>query len=103
MTLFTNATLITPHLAELFNKIPPLKRIEVSLYGMMKGSYEAVAKTPGSFGAAFRGINLLLDNNIPFIVKSAYLPFNKDEVNEFDRWAATIKWMEARPFLCHVF
>ena len=97
MVLFTNATLITPHLAELFNKIPPLKRIEVSLYGMIKSSYEAIAKTPGSFGAAFRGINLLLDNNIPFIVKSAYLPFNKDEMDVFDEWAATIKWMEERP------
>lgn len=97
VVLFTNATLITPHLAELFNKIPPLKRIEVSLYGMTKGSYEAIAKTPGSFGAAFRGINLLLDNNIPFIVKSAYLPFNKDEMDVFDEWAATIKWMEEHP------
>jgi radical SAM protein with 4Fe4S-binding SPASM domain len=95
--LFTNATLITPPLAELFNQIPPLKKIEVSVYGMTKISYEAVTKSPGSFEAAFRGINLLLKNEIPFIVKSAYLPQNKNEMVEFDRWSATIKWMEVLP------
>jgi len=95
--LFTNATLITPQIAGLFNKIPPLKTIEVSLYGLTKQSYEAVAKTPGSFESAFRGINLLLERNIPFIVKNAYLPFNKDEVTEFDGWSSRVKWMEAPP------
>jgi len=34
--LFTNARLITPHLAELFSRIPPLEKIEITLYGMKK-------------------------------------------------------------------
>lgn len=95
--LFTNAALITPHLAKLFYEIPLLKKIEVSVYGLTKMSYESVTQVPGSFEAAFRGINLLLENKIPFIVKSAYLPPNKKEMFDFDRWSATIKWMEARP------
>ncbi|MBP1739255.1 MAG: putative Radical domain protein, partial [Deltaproteobacteria bacterium] len=59
--LFTNATLITPTLAELLSRIPPLEKIEITVYGMKKISYEAVARTPGSFEAAWRGITLLLE------------------------------------------
>ena len=64
--LFTNAVLITPDLAALFTRIPPLEKIEVSVYGMRKSSYEAVTRVPGSYAAARKGINLLLKNRIPF-------------------------------------
>src|SRR3989338_8038473 len=50
--LFTNAILVTHHLAELFSRIPPLEKIEVSVYGMKKTSYEAVTRVPGSFDSA---------------------------------------------------
>jgi len=95
--LFTNATLITPHLAELFTRIPPLELIEITVYGMKKESYEAVTRAPGSFKAAWRGINLLLEKKVPFVVKSALLPPNKGEMEEFEIWAATIPWMDKPP------
>lgn len=95
--LFTNATLITTHLAELFSRIPPLEKIEVSVYGMKKTSYEAVTRAPGSFDSAFKGIKLLLEKNIPFVVKGALLPSNKDELDAFDAWAATIPAMDKPP------
>jgi len=95
--LFTNATLMTAHLAELFARIPPLEKIEISFYGLKKESYEAVTRTPGSFEAAWRGIHLLLERKIPFIVKSALLPSNKDEVEKFEAWASTIPWMDKPP------
>ncbi|MFQ6110364.1 MAG: radical SAM protein, partial [Candidatus Aminicenantales bacterium] len=95
--IFTNATLITPHLAELFSRIPPLEKIEISLYGMKKKSYEAVTRTPGSFEAARQGIRLLREKNIPFVLKSALLPPNKGEVEEFENWASTIGWMDRAP------
>ena len=59
--LFTNATLITPQIAELFVRIPPLEKIEISIYGMKRKSYEAVTRVTGSFDAAWQGINLLLE------------------------------------------
>jgi radical SAM protein with 4Fe4S-binding SPASM domain len=92
--IFTNATLVTPHLAELFCQIPPLEMIEISVYGMKKASYEAVTQVKGSFAAAWRGINLLWDHKIPFVVKGALLPSNKDEVEAFKKWAKTIPWMK---------
>lgn len=95
--IFTNGTLITPHLANLFAHIPPLKKIELSIYGMKRKSYEAVTRVPGSFDAAWQGINLLLENKIPFVVKSALLPSNKGEMDEFESWASTIPWMDRPP------
>jgi radical SAM protein with 4Fe4S-binding SPASM domain len=95
--LFTNATLINRHLAELFSRIPPLEKIEITVYGMRKSSYEGVTRVSGSFEAAWRGINLLLEKNVPFVVKGALLPENKDEIEEFEEWAATIPWMDRPP------
>jgi radical SAM protein with 4Fe4S-binding SPASM domain len=95
--LFTNATLVTPSLADLFSRIPPLEGIEISVYGMKKTSYEAVTRTPGSFEAAWRGINLLLEKKVPFVVKSALLPPNREEVEEFEAWASKVPWMEDLP------
>ena len=95
--IFSNATLITSQLADLFVRIPPLEKLEVSVYGMNRNSYEAVTRVTGSFEAAWRGINLLLKNKIPFVVKSALLPSNKKEMDEFESWALTIPWMEMPP------
>jgi len=95
--LFTNATLIAPHLADLFSRIPPLEKIEISVYGMSKKSYESVTRTPGSFQAAMKGIKLLLERKIPFIVKAAFLPQNKGELDEFESWASAIPWMDQAP------
>ncbi len=96
--LFTNATLVTPALVKLFKRIPPLEKIEITVYGMKQGSYEEISRTPGSFAAAWKGIDLLLDYRIPFVVKSVLLPGNKDETEEFEKWAATIPWMDKPPF-----
>ena len=101
--LLTNATLITPHLAETFRRIPPLENIEITVYGMKIGSYEAVSRTAGSFKAAFRGIQLLEEHHVPFVVKYTLLPPNLDEIKEFETWAETIPWMEGPPPYVMVF
>ena len=95
--LFTNARLITPHLADLLAGIPPLVSIEITVYGMHAESYQAVTRAPGSFAQFWRGVNLLLERNVPFVVKSALLPQNKHEIDEFEAWARTIPWMTERP------
>jgi len=95
--LFTNATLVTPAFAALLSRIPPLEEIEISVYGMHKNSYEAVTRTPGSFEASWRGIHLLLERKVPFVVKSALLPQNREDVEEFEAWAATVPWMDDFP------
>ena len=95
--LFTNACLLTPALADLLKRIPPLRKIEVSVYGMTRASYERVSQTKGSFKAAWRGIRLLQERGIPFIVKGALLPPNREERPDFENWSSTIPWMDSPP------
>lgn len=91
--LFTNATLLNDELIDLFKRIPPRQPIEVTLYGMHASSYEAITRKPNTFQSAWAGIQLLWQNNIPFMVKQAYLPPNYQERREFEAWAETIPWM----------
>ena len=86
--IFTNATLVTPGLARLLEDMPPLEAVEVSVYGMKKETYEAVTRAPGSFDAFCRGLGLLRENGVPFIVKGAVLPATRGEMDEFEAWAA---------------
>jgi radical SAM protein with 4Fe4S-binding SPASM domain len=95
--LFTNARLITPRLADLFTRVPLMEKIEISVYGMRKETYEAVTRIAGSYEEFQRGVNLLIDRKIPFVVKGALLPFNRDDVDIFEKWASTIPWMEGPP------
>lgn len=97
VVLFTNATLITRNIAKLFLRIPPLKKIQVSIYGMTAKSYEAVSGVKGSFDKAMQGVELLRKNKIPFIVKGVFLPQNKQEQTIFRNWALDIPWMEGKP------
>jgi radical SAM protein with 4Fe4S-binding SPASM domain len=95
--LFTNATLLTPALADILARIPPREPIEITVYGMSKESYEAVTRAPGSYAAFRRGVQLLLDRQLPFIVKGTVLPPNAKEMAEFEAWAATVPWMTRAP------
>lgn len=95
--LFTNARKISPELAELLARIPPLERIEVSVYGLRKKSYEAVSRIPGSYDECRQGLDLLKRNKIPFMIKGALLPANKNEIAEFESWAMTLSGMDNPP------
>jgi radical SAM protein with 4Fe4S-binding SPASM domain len=95
--IFTNATRITPKLARTFATVPPLEKIEITLYGMRRESCEAVTGVPGSFDAAWRGMTLLLENEVPFVVKGTYLPPNIHEMHQFEEWASSLPWMTRSP------
>jgi radical SAM protein with 4Fe4S-binding SPASM domain len=97
--LFTNGRLITPELADLFVKIPPLKPIEISVYGMHAKSYDAVARAPGAFDQFRRGMDLLTERQIPFVVKFVVLPPNRHELAAFDTWSASLPGMKEPPHL----
>jgi len=95
--LFTNARRITPELADLFARVPPRKKIEISVYGMHPESYDAVACAPGAFAEFRRGVALLQERQIPFVFKSVLLPPNRAEIDEFEAWAASLPWMDLSP------
>jgi radical SAM protein with 4Fe4S-binding SPASM domain len=97
VVLFTNGRLITPEVAGLLARMPPGRMVEVSVYGMQPGSYDAGAGVRGAFREFQRGVDLLLEHEIPFVVKLALLPQNRGETARFREWAAAIPSMTGRP------
>jgi len=95
--IFTNGRLIDRRLADLFAKIPPLIPIEITVYGMHSDSYEDVTRVKGSFAQFRRGLELLRQRNVPFAIKTALLPPNREEIDELESFAAEIPWMDAPP------
>lgn len=95
--LFTNGRLITEELADLMARMPPGRWVEVSVYGMHAASYDASAGAKGSFVEFRRGVERLRVRRIPFVVKGAILPANKDEWEEFKAWAAEFPSMDHLP------
>ena len=88
--VFTNASLLTPRLIGLLRKIPPLERMEISVYGLTRESCRAVTRNPGCYDAARRAIGLLVEHKIPFILKGTLLPPTMAEKAQFETWAATV-------------
>lgn len=97
--IFTNGTLITPQIADMFARVPPLASIEISVYGMTPETYGGVTGVPAAHAAMLRGIDLLQQRRVRFVIKMQVLPPNKHEVDEFLAWAATIPGMENRSAL----
>ena len=81
VTVFTNATLVTPDLVRLFEKYPP-RDLEITVYGATRETYERVTRTGDSFEAFRRGISLLQEGNIPLTLKAMALRSNVDELEE---------------------
>jgi len=79
--IYTNATLITPKIADYLKKWPP-KKVEITLYGATKETYEKVTRVPGSFERCMRGVQLLLKRNIRMELKMMVFDINKHELNQ---------------------
>lgn len=86
VTLFTNATLLTPEVADFLRDWPPFE-VEVSVYGRTKATYESVTRIPGSYEKCLRGINLLLERQIPLELKTMVMTLNTHELWELKAWA----------------
>jgi len=85
VSVFTNATLVRPEHVQLFKQYPP-RDIEVTVYGVTQGTYEAISRRPGSFAAFRRGLDLLLDGGVRVRLKTMALRSNLRELPEIDRF-----------------
>jgi radical SAM protein with 4Fe4S-binding SPASM domain len=100
VSIFTNATPVTGEHVRLFREYPP-KNIEVSVYGVTKGTYEAVARRPGSFESFSRGLSALVDNGLRVRLKAMAIRSNVHElpaIADFCR-ARTKDYFRFDPFL----
>jgi radical SAM protein with 4Fe4S-binding SPASM domain len=86
ITIFTNGTVITPAIADHLAQYPPFA-IEITLYGRSQQIYEEMTQQPGSYERCLRGIDLLLERNLPLKLKSVPTSINKHEVFEMQKFA----------------
>jgi radical SAM protein with 4Fe4S-binding SPASM domain len=100
VSVFTNACLLTPRHIELFRQYPP-RDLEVTAYGITKATYERVTRTPGSYEAFRRGLDLLLENGIPVRLKAMALRSNVHELSAVAQFCRqhTLDFYRFDPFL----
>ncbi len=89
LTVFTNGAHITPRHADFFKKFPP-SRIEITLYGATKETFESVTRTPGSYQATMRGIRLLTERKVPLSLKAMALGQNRHELAAMENFALSL-------------
>jgi len=86
VTVFTNGTLVTDAIADLFDEYRP-QGLEISLYGMTRETYEKVTDIPGSYDKCLAGIARLVERKIPVVLKTMALTWNQHEVMAMEAFA----------------
>ncbi|MEL7645736.1 MAG: radical SAM protein, partial [Anaerolineaceae bacterium] len=79
VSIFTNATMITPKIADFLADVRP-HMVDITLYGATKETYEKVTGVPGSYERCLRGIQLLRDRGIRVFLKTMVLSVNYAEL-----------------------
>jgi radical SAM protein with 4Fe4S-binding SPASM domain len=86
VTIFTNGTLVTDRIADLFVEHTP-ETIEITLYGMTRETYERVTRVPGSYEKCLAGIRRLVDRGLPLTLKTMALTWNQAEIEAMQAYA----------------
>lgn len=81
LRIFTNASLIDDEAARRIAALPPLA-VEVSIHGATAAVHDAATGKPGSFVAAFAGIDRLLAHNVPILMKTPVTNLNEHEIDD---------------------
>ena len=89
INVYTNATLITDRIVELFRELPPLK-VDVTMYGFTPGeTYDRVADAgEGQWARWKRGLDKLLAGGVRVGLKTMAMRSTRDEVQQMSEFAA---------------
>lgn len=77
--LFTNGTLLDEEMVDYLAEWPP-RRMEITLHGVTRETFERVTRVSGSYDACMRGIELLSASGVPFSLKTTVTTLNKHEL-----------------------
>lgn len=86
VSVFTNGTLITDEILELFTDLPP-NTIEISLYGATAATYENITRVPGSYKKCINGTQRLLDCKTHLRLKTILMDLNRNEFFDIENMA----------------
>ena len=95
LNLFTNGTMLNEKIVDRLAKLPP-SNIEITLYGYSEETYEKVTGIPGSREKCYRGVDLLLERNLPLKLKTVVMKTNQHEFMDMFEFAESrgvrFKW-----------
>ncbi len=83
LTIFTNGTLVTDRIVDLFADMPP-RVVEISLYGATSPTYEKITRVSGSYNKCLNAVRRLLERKIPVGLKTILMTLNKHEFAEIE-------------------
>jgi radical SAM protein with 4Fe4S-binding SPASM domain len=86
ITLFTNGRAITRKIADFLAEWRPF-RIEITLYGHTRETYERLTRMPGSYDGSMRGVHLLAERGLPLVLKTVVTKTNQIEFPAIRRFA----------------
>jgi radical SAM protein with 4Fe4S-binding SPASM domain len=79
VTVFCDGVLITERIRSLFAQFPP-RKVEVSLYGATRETYEGITQVRGSFAGCLAGIERLREDGHRFTLKTVLMQQNRHEL-----------------------
>ena len=89
VTVFTNGTLLNDELLELFGSYPPYK-MEISIYGITRNTYEKITRTAGSFARCIKAVEKLVDRGVHLGLKTMMLSINLHEMPAIQEFAGSL-------------
>ncbi|MBI3808564.1 MAG: radical SAM protein [Nitrospirae bacterium] len=89
VTVFSNGTLITETHADRFAALRP-HRIEISLHGMIRETFERVTLGQGSYDRCLQAIGHLLNRQIPLVLKSTAMTLNQQEILDIKQYVESL-------------
>jgi MoaA/NifB/PqqE/SkfB family radical SAM enzyme len=89
VTVFTNGTLISESDADRFAALRP-HQIEISLHGTTQETFEQITQGRGSHERCLQAVRLLLDRDIPLVLKTTAMTLNRHEILAIKRYAESL-------------
>ncbi len=89
LTLYTNATLITPKIMEILRRYPP-HRIGITIYGASRDTYEKVTGNPDAYDRMLEGIRQLGQLSSKLTVRTTLIKDNIKDLDLITRWVQTL-------------
>ena len=86
VAVFTNGTLVTRRIVDLFRDLPP-RVVEITLYGATAATYEGITGVPGSFERCLAGVRRLHAAGIRLGLKTMLMTANLGELEAIERLA----------------
>ncbi len=87
VSVFTNGTVITDEILELFSDFHP-RQVEISLYGATRATYEKITRVRGSYEKCLDGITRLLARHINVKLKTVLMTYNRHELSAMKEMAS---------------